>query len=86
MLKTNFELFLSQLKETNATLGFFVDFSKVTKNVSEVEFKLNQLNFLLGKQNTEQAVRFVWEQSPQAFSVLNILIAVRDNKKVITDE
>ena len=86
MLKTNFELFLSQLKETNATLGFFVDFSKVTKNVSEVEFKLNQLNFLLGKQNTEQAVRFVWEQSPQTFSVLNILIAVRDNKKVITDE
>lgn len=40
----------------------------------------------MGKQNTEQAVRFVWEQSPQAFSVLNILIAVRDNKKVITDE
>ena len=30
----DFKLFLSQLKETNATLDFFVDFEKVSKNVN----------------------------------------------------
>lgn len=81
-----FKTFLSQLKETNATLDFFVDFSKVDNNVRMIEFKLNQLNYLLGKNDMEDAIRFVWSQNPDAFSVLDIIIATRkkDKKKVIT--
>lgn len=84
----NFQLFLSQLKETNATLDFFVDFDKVSDNVNKIEFELNQLNYLIGKEDMEEAIRFVWEQNKEAFSVLEIIIAVRDKdkKKVITDK
>ena len=44
-----FDVFLSQLKGTNATLGFFTDFSKVSSSVAKIAVKLNQLNYLLGK-------------------------------------
>lgn len=83
----DFKLFLSQLKETNATLDFFVDFEKVTKNVNEIEFELNKLNYLIGKPDMEEAIRFVWDHDKEAFSVLEIIIAVRnkDKKKVITE-
>ena len=83
-----FETFLSQLKETNATLDFFCDFNKVEENVQKVEFNLNKLNYLIGKDNMEEAILFVWEQDPSAFSVLDIIIAVRkkDKKKVIDDK
>lgn len=83
-----FETFLSQLKETNATLDFFCDFNKVEENVQKVEFNLNKLNYLIGKDNMEEAIRFVWEQDPSAFSVLDIIIAVRkkDKKNVIDDK
>lgn len=84
--KIEFDRFLLQLKETNATLDFFVDFDKVTDNVRQIEFNLNQLNYLLGKSDMNEAIRFVWQQNPNAFTVLDIIIAVRrkDKKKVIT--
>lgn len=83
----DFKLFLSQLKETNATLDFFVDFEKVSKNVNEIEFELNKLNYLIGKPDMEEAIRFIWDHDKDAFSVLEIIIAVRnkDKKKVITE-
>lgn len=82
-----FKKFLSQLKETNATLDFFCDFDKVKENVQAIEYKLNQLNYLLGKQNMKDAIQYIWSNDPRAFSVLEIIIAVRtkDKKKVINE-
>lgn len=34
--KEDFEIFMSQLKETNATLAFYSDFKKIAKNVDEI--------------------------------------------------
>lgn len=80
-MEKEFKIFLSQLKETNATLSYFVDFEKVTKNVEKISLKLNQLNYLLGKSDLKKAVNEIYEENPKAFEVLNILIAVRDSKK-----
>lgn len=55
-----FNIFMSQLKETNATLEFFTDFKKVSLNVSKVSMKLNQLNYLLGKENLEESIRLLY--------------------------
>ncbi len=44
---TPFDEFMASLKETNATLGYFCDFEKCSKNLAEVAIKLNALNFLL---------------------------------------
>ncbi|MBQ8760260.1 MAG: type II restriction endonuclease [Bacteroidales bacterium] len=80
-----FITFISQLKETNATLNFFCDFNKISDNVSAIELKLNQLNYLLGKDDLNNCIKLLWEENKNVFDVLEILIAVRktDNKKVI---
>ena len=44
-----FEVFMSQLKDTNQTLGFFCDFEKISQNVRNIEISLNMLNYLIGK-------------------------------------
>jgi type II restriction enzyme len=41
---------------------------------------------LIGKNDLAQAVEVLYEENPKVFEVLNILIAVRDNKKVINSE
>ena len=50
-MKEQFKTFLSRLSETNATLDYFVDFEKVIGNVRKIALKLNQLNYLIGKDN-----------------------------------
>lgn len=82
-----FNLFLSQLSETNATLDYFTDFKKIISNVSKIEIKLNQLNYLIGKENLNQAISELYEESPNAFTILDILIAVRtkDKKKTFNN-
>lgn len=83
--KEQFDVFMSQLIETNVTLGFFSDFAKISSNVDAVSMKLNQLNYLIGKDDMDAAIRRLWDENAKAFSVLDILIAVRkgDNKKAI---
>ncbi len=83
MLK-NFSLFLSQLSETNATLDYFTDFKKIKNNVSKISIKLNQLNYLIGKEDLDQAVYELYQENPNVFEVLDILIAIRKNKKAKT--
>ncbi len=85
--KENFELFMSQLKETNATLAFYSDFKKIAKNVDDIAISLNMLNFLLGKENLRDAVEALWERDKKVFDVMDILIATRKkDKKKFFDE
>ena len=85
-MNKNFNLFMSQLQETNQTLDFFCDFDKISTNVAEVEMSLNTLNYLIGKENLEKAVEEVWQRDSTSFEVLGILIAVRDGDKPIVDK
>lgn len=80
-----FNTFLSQLSEANATLSFWTDFDKIKRNMAGVEIKLNTLNYLLGKQDLQKAVKELWDNDKSVFDVLQILIACRkrDKKKVV---
>lgn len=80
----DFKVFLSQLTETNATLDYFTDFNKVRCNVKKISIKLNQLNYLIGKDNLLEAIQDVFNENPKAFEVLDILIAIRKNKNAKT--
>lgn len=84
----DFNLFISQLSETNTTLNSLTDFDKVYRNVSKVAIKLNQLNYLLGKSDLRTAVAELYEENPTAFEVLDILVAVRksDKKRVLNNK
>jgi len=80
-MKKNFPKFLEQLAETNATLGFYVDFEKVKKNIDKIKIKLNQLNYLVGHDDIKTGIEELFEENQKVFSVLGILIAIRKNGK-----
>ena len=84
-MKEQFKTFLSQLSETNATLDYFVDFQKVIGNVRKIALKLNQLNYLIGKDNLEEAINDLYEENTKVFEVLDILIAVRNKNTKTLD-
>ena len=84
-MKEQFKTFLLQLSETNATLDYFVDFEKVKGNVRKIALKLNQLNYLIGKDNLEEAINDLYEENPKVFEVLDILIAVRNKNTKTLD-
>ena len=83
-----FDLFMSQLRETNATLDFYCDFPKITRNVAEIEISLNTLNYLIGKDDLRAAVEALWNRDNRVFEVMDILIATRkkDDKKYIDND
>lgn len=86
-MNKDFDLFMSQLAETNATLDFYTDFSKIRENVRSIEIKLNTLNYLIGKEDLDAAVKELWENDKRVFSILDILIATRqDQHKKYLDE
>lgn len=86
--KEQFDMFMSQLKETNATLDFYCDFKKINSNVDAIAMKLNQLNYLIGQEDLDGAIRRLWDENPKVFNVMDVLIAVRtaDNKKAILSD
>lgn len=81
----NFNEFISQLSETNATLDYFTDFEKVARNTNKIAIKLNQLNYLIGKDDLQKSIEELWDENPKVFAVLDILLAVRakDKKKTL---
>lgn len=83
--KAEFEQFMSELRETNATLDFYCDFPKITKNVTDIEISLNTLNYLIGKSDLHDAIKAIWNRDKTVFNIMDILIATRekDNKKFI---
>lgn len=87
-IKEKFNEFMSQLKETNTTLDFYCDFKKIQTNVESISIKLNQLNYLIGQEDLDAAIRRLWKENRSVFSILEILIAVRtsDRKKAIMSD
>ncbi len=84
-MEKNFDSFLAQLSETNATLDYFTDFEKVIHNTNKIAIKLNQLNYLIGKNDLQKAIKELYQENPKVFEVLDILLAVRkkDKKKTL---
>lgn len=80
----NFNEFISQLQETNQTLDFFCDFEKISGNVDNIKLSLCMLNSLIGTSDLRKSVETIWNRDKSAFSVMDILIAVRsEGRKVV---
>lgn len=82
----DFNKFMSQLQETNQTLDFFCDFTKIADNVDNIKLSLCMLNSLIGAPDMRKAVETIWKRDKSAFNVMDILIAVRsEGKKKVID-
>ena len=77
----DFNIFMSQLQETNQTLDFFCDFDKISQNVEDIKLSLCMLNSLVGATDMRKAVDTIWKRDKSAFNVMDILIAVRSEGK-----
>ena len=85
-MPNDFSTFMSQLQETNQTLDFFCDFSKISQNVDNIRLSLCMLNSLIGATDMRRAVETLWSRDKTAFNVMDILIAVRsEGKKKVID-
>lgn len=85
-MPNDFSTFMSQLQETNQTLDFFCDFSKISQNVDNIKLSLCMLNSLIGATDMRRAVETLWVRDKTAFNVMDILIAVRsEGKKKVID-
>ena len=80
----DFNKFMSQLQETNQTLDFFCNFDKIAANVDNIKLSLCILNSMIGTNDLRRSVETIWNRDRSAFSVMDILIAVRsEGKKVV---
>ena len=85
-MERNFNIFFSQLQETNQTLDFFCDFEKISNHVNDIKLSLCMLNSLIGTTDLRKSIETIWTRDKSAFSIMDILIAVRSNgKKSILD-
>lgn len=83
-MNKDFNKFMSQLQETNQTLDFFCDFDKIAANVDNIKLSLCMLNSLIGTTDLRKSVETIWKRDSSAFSVMDILIAVRsEGKKIV---
>ena len=83
-MSKDFNKFMSQLQETNQTLDFFCDFDKIAANVDNIKLSLCMLNSMIGTTDLRRSVETIWNRDRSAFSVMDILIAVRsEGKKVV---
>ena len=83
-MSKDFDKFMSQLQETNQTLDFFCDFDKIAANVDNIKLSLCMLNSMIGTTDLRRSVETIWNRDRSAFSVMDILIAVRsEGKKVV---
>ena len=85
-MERNFNIFFSQLQETNQTLDFFCDYEKISNHVNDMKLSLCMLNSLIGTTDLRKSIETIWTRDKSAFSIMDILIAVRSNgKKSILD-
>lgn len=83
-MNKDFNKFMSQLQETNQTLDFFCEFDKIAANVDNIKLSLCMLNSLIGTTDLRKSVETIWKRDSSAFSIMDILIAVRSGgKKVV---
>ncbi|GEM_PF-7883 len=75
-----FKYLMSTLKDSIKGWDYFVNWTKVFKNVNEAELSLNILNYLIGKtkEEIEIGLKEILAKYPEVIKVIPILIATRD--------
>lgn len=74
-----FTYFLNNLKPSNMLWSYFVNWEKVFENTSKIELALNNLNYLIGKEDFDKAFRFLVKENQEIIKVIPALV-VRDGK------
>ena len=74
-----FDFLISNLKPSNTIWSYFVNWEKVFANTKQIELTLNNLNYLIGKDNFDDEFKFLLKENPSIAKVIPALV-VRDGK------
>lgn len=85
-MKKDFNHLVSTFKSSIKTWDYFVNWSKVFSNSSDLEIALNKLNYLLGKENLKEEFNKLYNSNPDIVKALPVLLAVRENKLEVFDK
>lgn len=72
-----FDFLISNLKPSNTIWSYFVNWEKVFANTKQIEIALNNLNYLIGKDNFDEEFKFLLKENPSIAKVIPALV-VRD--------
>ena len=74
-----FDFLISNLKPSNTIWSYLVNWEKVFTNTKQTELALNNLNYLIGKDNFDDEFKFLLKENPSIAKVVPALV-VRDGK------
>ena len=74
-----FDFLISNLKPSNTIWSYFVNWEKVFTNTKQIELALNNLNYLIGKDNFDDEFKFLIKENPNIAKVIPALV-VRDGQ------
>jgi type II restriction enzyme len=74
-----FDFLISNLKPSNTIWSYFVNWEKVFTNTKQIELALNNLNYLIGKDNFDDEFKFLLKENPNIAKVIPALV-VRDGQ------
>jgi len=72
-----FDYFISTLKPSNTLWSYFVNWEKVIRNTKQIELALNNLNYLIGKDDFDKEFKYLLNQNPKLAEIIPALV-VRD--------
>lgn len=80
-MERDFDKWFETFIESISSYDYYINFKKVYKNVSDIEIKLNLLNYMVGKPNIEEVFVEIIKKYPECLECIPILLAVR-NKEI----
>lgn len=80
-MERDFDKWFETFIESISSYDYYINFKKVYENVSDIEIKLNLLNYMVGKSNIEEVFVEIIKKYPECLECIPILLAVR-NKEI----
>lgn len=75
-----FDFLLKNLKPSNRLWSYFINWEKVYSNLRKIEIALNNLNYLIGKDDFDSEFTKLIKEEPKIIKVLPALVVSRENK------
>lgn len=85
-MNRDFNSWLLGFRDSIADYGYYIDFTKVHKNVESMKIELNILNSLIGSKDIVADFKNIVIKYPEALKCIPLLLAVRANEIYCQDE
>lgn len=80
-MERDFDKWFETFIESISSYDYYINLKKVYENISDIEIKLNLLNYMVGKPNIEEVFVEIIKKYPECLECIPILLAVR-NKEI----